>query len=411
MRELARGEKVRLADLSDSSNLEVGIATAGPMELDIACFGVAAGGKLSDDRYMVFYNQPSSPQGEIRLLGGNSAEQQRFAVDLGRLPAQIDKLVFTLTVDDTATLADLSSGYIRWSAGGVELARFAWRGTDFAAEKAVMVAEIYRRDPWRIAAVGQGFNGGLAALVEHFGGEVAAPAPAKVSLQKRLEQGGAARLIEPARALAVTLEKKQLNQTVAKVALVLDNSGSMRGQYRSGRVQKIVDRAFPLAAQFDDDGELECWAYGERPYRLPPVNFSNLNEYVKSIQGGHKKWPTGGNNNEASMVAEIINHYKKSSRPVYVMFVTDGGITNSKQLKTLLIDSARMPIFWQFMGSGGSGYGPLEQLDTLPGRMVDNANFFALDDIAAVSDAELYERLLGEFPAWLAAAKNKGILP
>jgi stress response protein SCP2 len=380
------------------------------MELDIACFGVDAGGELSDDRYMIFYNQPSSPQGEIRLLGGNSTEQERFAVDLGRLPAQIDKLVFTLTVADPATLADLHSGYIRWSAGGVELVRFAWRGTDFASEKAIMVAEIYRRDPWRIAAVGQGFNGGLAALVEHFGGEVAAPAPAKVSLQKRLEQGGAAHLLEPARALAVTLEKKHLSQTVAKVALVLDNSGSMRGQYRSGRVQKIVDRAFPLAVQFDDDGELECWAYGDRPYRLPPVSFANLNN-VKSIHESHKKWPTGGNNQEADMVAEIIRHYQKSSLPVYVMFVTDGGIDNSRQLNTFLVESARMPIFWQFMGSGGSNYGPLEQRDKLAGRVVDNANFFALDDIAAVSDGELYERLLGEFPAWLAAAKSKGILP
>lgn len=172
MRELARGQRVRLADLSDSLSLEVGLAAAGAMELDIACFGVDAGGELSDDRYMIFYNQPSSPQGEIRLLGGNSTERERFAVDLGRLPAQIDKLVFTLTVADPATLADLHSGYIRWSAGGVELLRFAWRGTDFASEKAIMVAEIYRRDPWRIAAVGQGFNGGLAALVEHFGGEV-----------------------------------------------------------------------------------------------------------------------------------------------------------------------------------------------------------------------------------------------
>lgn len=197
---------------------------------------------------------------------------------------------------------------------------------------------------------------------------------------------------------------------MAKVALVLDNSGSMRGQYRSGRVQKIVDRAFPLAVQFDDDGELECWAYGDRPYRLPPVSFANLNN-VKSIHESHKKWPTGGNNQEAIMVAEIIRHYQKSSLPVYVMFVTDGGIDNSRQLKTLLVDSARMPIFWQFMGSGGSNYGPLEQLDKLAGRVVDNANFFALDDIAAVSDAELYERLLGEFPAWLAAAKSKGILP
>ena len=53
-----------------------------------------------------------------------------------------------------------------------------------------MLFELYRKDGgWRCMAVGQGFNGGLDALVAHFGGEVAQPAaePAaapKISLSK-----------------------------------------------------------------------------------------------------------------------------------------------------------------------------------------------------------------------------------
>ena len=45
-----------------------------------------------------------------------------------------------------------------------------------------MLGEFYRKDgAWRFWATAQGFNGGLEALVKHFGGEVSAPAPAPVA--------------------------------------------------------------------------------------------------------------------------------------------------------------------------------------------------------------------------------------
>jgi stress response protein SCP2 len=47
-------------------------------------------------------------------------------------------------------------------------------GHIFDQERATMLIEIYRKDNiWRLAANGQGFNAGLAALIQHFGGEVA----------------------------------------------------------------------------------------------------------------------------------------------------------------------------------------------------------------------------------------------
>ena len=67
-------------------------------------------------------------------------------------------------------------------------------------------------------------------------------------------------------------------------------------------------------------------------------------------------------------------------------------------------------MFWQFVGVGGSDYGILERLDDMKGRVVDNCNFFALDDLHDVSEQDLYDRLLEEFPTWLKEATAKGIV-
>ena len=75
-----------------------------------------------------------------------------------------------------------------------------------------------------------------------------------------------------------------------------------------------------------------------------------------------------------------------------------------------MIDASYLPIFWQFVGVDGSGYGLLEELDNMSGRYVDNANFFALDRFKTVPNEKVYSLLLNEFPAWLKLAKTCGVL-
>jgi stress response protein SCP2 len=174
-REFSRGQKSRLADLTPELRLRVGLAVEAPGNpgFDISCFGLDAQGKLSDDRYFVFYNQPATPEGSIRLAGARDGDGESFEVDLGAVPAAVDRLVFTVTTDSPTGLRSVSRGHLRVVAAAGEVLRFPISGADFRDERAVMVGEIYRRDGWRFAAVGQGFNGGLAALLQHFGGEVA----------------------------------------------------------------------------------------------------------------------------------------------------------------------------------------------------------------------------------------------
>ena len=166
MTTFGRGQKGKLADLGAGHvfNVDVEIAANGA-SVDVSCFGLDANDKLSDDRYMVFYNQLASPEGAVRLeLGGGRA---RFAVNLDQLPPSIAKLVFVAAIDGAATMRTLGASSLALGSA----VRFPWSGADFGDEKALIVAEIYRRDgQWRFGAVGQGFNGGLSALLAHFGG-------------------------------------------------------------------------------------------------------------------------------------------------------------------------------------------------------------------------------------------------
>ena len=414
-----RGTRDKLNKYFDISRpLKVILQTNGAATYDFCCFGVDANNKLSDDRYMIFYNQLQSPASEI--LGKEIPAGMEFTINLDALPATIQKLVFTCSIDGAGTMNEIASHKIL--IGDQISAEFS--GADFEQEKAVTSIEIYRKDDWRFNVVARGFNGGLDDLLAFYGGEQTndeptptptpeptpppPPQPKKISLEKKI-QDGAPKLISLVKPLKVQLEKRNLLDVQARVALILDISGSMYESYKNGTVQEIVNKILPVAVQFDDDGELDFWYYGSTCQRRPNVTMKN---YEQAVPDDWKDLmhSLGGNNNEPAVMEEIVAEYENSKLPAYVVFVTDGGINKTSKIKKILKDASYLPIFWQFVGVSGSSYGILEKLDDMSGRYVDNADFFALDDFRSVPNDELYSRLLNEFPNWLKAAKNNGVL-
>lgn len=449
---LQKGQKLKLDSGTVAAEIAVRCTLKAPFHIDVSCFGLDAHGKLSDEAYMVFYNQPASPKEEIRLVA--DVPDSQFLVQLSRLPVQIDRLVFAAAVDPAHSQSMNELGSLEFRLGEHV---FALSGADFSGEKAIMIAELYRKDgDWRLGVNGQGFNGGLDALLVHFGGAVAAgnaapaqassapmpaAAPARVSLEKRFEQK-APQLVSLAKIAGVSLAKNNLERVRAKVAFVIDASGSMYEQYTSGQVQEVVNRVFPLGVHFDDDEELETWAFALKSKQLSNVTFANFKNYVKKDAGGWEKWMSAlrsQHNNEPAVIRDVIAHFsgltppdavaekkglfstKKvfpdgfapaidAKTPVIVLFISDGGVSHNQEIEFLIRWSSTLPIFWQFIGIGGSSYGALEKLDELKGRHIDNANFFAIDDLRQISEAQLYDRMMQEFPLWLKAARSKGMI-
>lgn len=426
---MIRGWKDKLEKYVNlNEDICVDMQICGNADYDFCCFGVDQSEKLSDDRYMVFYNQRQSPDGELSLEDINGGV--RFKLQLSKLPEKINRLIFTLSIDGTQTVGEMQSLTTKVYQAGKESIDLELTGKDFSNERAVIVIEIYRKDTWRIGFVAGGFDGGLSALLEHFGGEEIkdenvcdtaeekgksqsvnkvseSGTTKKVSLEKKLEK--APHLVSLVKPLVFELKKKNLETTVARVGLVLDISGSMSQRFKNGTVQEIVNKTLPLAVQFDDDGELDFWYYGTTARRMKSVNLDN---YMEAVPADWKRlmMELGGRNNEPTVLKMVVDAYKNTKIPAYVLFITDGGVNHRKEIQNIITEASHLPIFWQFVGVGGQNYGILEKLDTMTGRYVDNAGFFALDDFKKVSNEELYARLLEEFPKWLEEIRKKGMI-
>ncbi len=441
---LKRGMRDKLDNhLNSAQKFKAVMKVSDASVYDFCCFGVDENDNLSDDRYMIFYNQTSSPNGEIVYFTENSGVS--FEISLPSLPYNVRKLVFTVSIDGGGTMGEIRCHEFSLIQNGAEVLSLSLDGGSFQQEKAIITAEIYFKDSWRINVIARGFNGGLADLLKIYGGEEVSEQPAaasrkisaapvknsdvmpsmpeltplspqpvpvadtgKVSLEKKIERQ-APQLVSLVKPLKVELDKRKLNTVKARVALVMDMSGSMMTQYKNGTVQEIINKILPIAVQFDDDGELDFWYFGTETRKMPSVTLEN---YRKAIPDEWQRlmFDLGYGNNEVKVMRQVIDRYALTKMPVYVIFITDGEVGNSSEIKKLMREASEKPIFWQFVGVSGKDYGVLKKLDTLKGRYVDNANFFALDDFRSVSTSELYSRLLNEFPLWLQAAKNKNMI-
>ena len=109
------------------------------------------------------------------LTGGGDGDDEQIKIDLAQVPANIEKIDFTVTIHEAdmrkQTFGQVQNAFIRIvdENTGKELIRYDL-GEDFSVETALVVAEIYRhKGEWKFNAIGSGFSGGLAALCRNFG--------------------------------------------------------------------------------------------------------------------------------------------------------------------------------------------------------------------------------------------------
>ena len=187
-------------------------------QVDVVALQLYANGKVRGDQDMCFYNQTTIGGGAIAL--SVSDDKHSFAIDLGKVGTEVDKIVVNATVEGRA-FSTVSNLQIKTSTGidmPVE--------TQGRTEAALILCEIYKRnDQWKIRNVSQGFNGGLQALAEHFGVEVAAPvnSSSEVSSQGSAASGApsSASTVSAAKTAAVDTQRPA-SKSAAGPAINLD---------------------------------------------------------------------------------------------------------------------------------------------------------------------------------------------
>ncbi|MDI9918972.1 VWA domain-containing protein [Rhodococcus sp. IEGM 1379] len=402
----------------EGNSLRVAVTGAAPGTVDLMIFQLGAGDKVRSDADFIFFNQPISVEGAVRIDNDGVVD-----IDVARVPADIAMLSIAVALDENVagTLSAVANlGASIQSVGGTPISA---PSLGLTTERAAVLIEIYRRgDTWKIRNVSAGWDGGLADLVTTFGVSVdEEPAPvaadgirtvpdeAKLSMVKR------EKLDLRKREVAKVLLTKGGNGIRARVILVIDKTGSMNKQYKTKVVHRVVERMIPVAIQVDDDGKLEPYLYAVGFHKLPEIavheaeSWSETYLHLRGKHGGFNYDAIGAVNREIPIMTEIISRLTPGATPTLVLFFTDGGFSERREITKLMRAASALPAFWQFVGIGKANYGVLEKLDDLDGRIVDNAGFFALDDIDTVSDAELYSRLLSEFPDWYKAAVAAGV--
>ncbi len=453
----------------------VRLGWAGGVDLDASALLLTASGKVRNDDDFVFYNQPRSTDGSVTHQGKSGtvdslqvdlaalpAEIETVALAASTDGTPIGQATgLYLTVSDPAgpelvrfDITDASSEtafvfgelYRRQGAWKFRAVGQGWSSglAGLATDYGISVDSESDTDPAPAPV----------AAAPPPPAPAAAPAAGSINMNKavRLDKqlaGAPPQMVNLVKKAGISLEKKGLSEHRARVALCLDISGSMHQLYKSGKVQELCERILGMAVQFDDDGACDVFTFGTGGYDEGPLDLRNYQGWVNQLL--QRRQLEGGTNYNHAMQA-VRRHYFPDANggprnsphpdklPVYVMFVTDGQTTDQAGTKHQVEWSSYEPLFWQFMAIGQSsrnvnataapmakkkrgGFGArlasmltgdfqfLEELDDMPGRFIDNADFFSVSDPAAISDEQLYDLMMNEYPEWLKLARQQGLLP
>ncbi len=184
MAEMKRGANVGLTrEIPNLRGLVLGVSwnvgaeTALGDNLVMAAILTDASNRALSNRHFVFFNQLSSPELSVQkleqALGG---DQEQIEVDLGAVPAEVDRIVVVVYVNDgparRRTLGQLKSCRVRVLnlADNAELVRSEELATVLHNETALALGEVYRHDGgWKFKVLGQGYSKGIAGVAADYG--------------------------------------------------------------------------------------------------------------------------------------------------------------------------------------------------------------------------------------------------
>src|SRR5881275_706837 len=133
---------------------DVRTTSGADFDLDASALIVGTSGKILSDQHFIFFNTLKSPDGSVEHTGDNltgegEGDDETIKIDLSRVPADVDKIVFTVSIYDAEnrrqSFGQVRNAYIRVvnQAGGAEVTRYDL-SEDASTETAMIFGEVYR---------------------------------------------------------------------------------------------------------------------------------------------------------------------------------------------------------------------------------------------------------------------------
>ncbi|MBT2289895.1 TerD family protein [Paenibacillus albidus] len=185
---LSKGQKIDLTKTNPGlSKITVGLGWdtnkydgGKDFDLDVSVFLANANGKVDKETNFIYFNNKQNENASVVHTGDNrtgegDGDDEQIQIDLQNIPADVDKVAFTITIYEaearSQNFGQVSRSYVRIvnDANSEELIRFDL-GEDFSIETGVVVGELYRNGAeWKFNAIGSGYKDGLSGLTRDYG--------------------------------------------------------------------------------------------------------------------------------------------------------------------------------------------------------------------------------------------------
>lgn len=398
---LQKGENVGLASRSTTFTV-----SAQGLEVDVSALLLGSNGKVRSDSDLVFYNNPTQD--------GVSVSGKVVTADMRQIPIDVSSVVIVASADP------LQPGAFFTSSPGLvigSVSELTFTAPDYTARETVIVlAEVYRRHGgWKVRAVGQGYDSGLAGLATDYGVDIevesqpvttsvstrtthAAPAVPSMGISRLESQ--APNLLAPARAAEAALANGGVTGRRAAVYLILDHDYSMKELYESFAVQAFAERVLALSVNLDDDGTVPVIFSGSREPFLEEILLDNYRGRIGQL---HTQVDWGWGDTTAAM-RMAVSHYQEcgTADPALMIMQVSEEPYEKAEMRALLQNTATLGVFWLFVGFGRGKFSFYKNLNASASAKFNNVAFYDVSkNPGAVPGDRFYLGLVESFSSWM----------